>query len=204
MRASISAALTALALLVLGPVAPAAAQTSGGAIVTIDDLGFHDLPVTWFSDAVVVPGDTAEAAVVVRNDRAAPTTVSVTLGDVRAGDAHRFDGLMIEWGDAQARVGDLVDNVLPVLEPVVLAPGESRVVTLGYRFAAEGVTPPGGGASATFTLSFRASAAPGAGGRETLPVTGGTMPDVLGIVGVLLLGWGLLARVRRRDAQDER
>ncbi|RZI92447.1 MAG: hypothetical protein EOO67_08615, partial [Microbacterium sp.] len=76
---------------VLVPAGAAAADTEQTAamshtVVSVREDGIHDVPLRWFDDAVVVPGDRAERTIIIRNDRDVAISVDVSIDHVRPAD----------------------------------------------------------------------------------------------------------------------
>ncbi len=130
-------------------------------VVSIREDGVHDVPLSWFDDAVVVPGDRDERTIVVRNDRDLPISVAVTIDDVRPQGGDLLRDLIVDWGVASTAGADLV-SAPGSAEAVTLEAGDELSVRLAYEYPSDRATPPGE-SSVTFDVLIRASADDGAG-----------------------------------------
>lgn len=131
-------------------------------VVSVRADGIHDVPLRWFDDAVVVPGDRAERTILVRNDRDVAISVDVTIDDVRPEDGALLRDLVIDWGSSSATGSELVTAPVAPVDGEILTPGEELSVRLAFAYPEDAVAPPGG-RSLTFDVLIRASADDGAG-----------------------------------------
>ncbi len=183
-------------------------------VIIIDDLGMHNAPAQWFTDAVVTPGDSAERTVLIQNGRSDATTVTVALTDVEPPtDQSLLTDLHLRWGSSTASVAEIAASAPILANEVVLAPGEQLPLTLGYAYDDDVTRIPTGMQSLTFTISIHAldpntAAGDTAGSKSNgdLATTGGELsPWWIGALLSTLLGWWLIAfrRKRRKEDADE-
>lgn len=181
MTASILLASALVSTLALAaPATSSTEATPAPDIIVIDDLGMHDLPTHWFSDATLVPGDSADRTVLIQNARPHPTTVSVALTNIHPPrDESLLTDLNLRWGTSTASVADVATTPPILVDAVVLAPGERLPISIGYDYSVDVTRIPLGAQTLTFTISIEASDAD-AGARSDQDVSQETIPDRIG------------------------
>lgn len=216
----IAGAVVAATLVALGGVAPVVAVPPADHTIVITHAGHQSLPEQWFADAVVLPGDSGERTITLKNSRSVATTVTVGLsdGEQRSGTGV-FAELDLHWGGGEGKLGDVAATSPTVVDEVVLNPGESIPVTLGYRFDEDAERIVSGSVTSDFLIVLNAvdtydtdtdggtGAGSGANGGSNgngfggLASTGGNVsgPWFIGLLS-LVAGWFLFASRRRRDA----
>lgn len=210
-------ALTVVAAVGLSPAAAASSTDQvSPTVVSIREDGVHDIPVQWFDDAVVVPGDQAERTIIVRNDRDLAVDVDIAIDDVRPAGGALLRDLVIDWGVGSATAAEVAASPASTVSAVTLDAGEELDVRLAYAYPEDHVTPPGAG-SVSFDVLIRASADDGTGDDGSgdgsgpdgwLAGTGGDLESWPAVAALLLAGagatlWVFGGRRGRRDVDPE-